>query len=219
MEKFFRPVIFALAIMLTGCFTSCSIDNDDDSSNTKKILTSLERKEQVAAIAGNYQGKIYFTNDTTMQIDSINCNWQVTAPDSMLRMADFPVSVFAMGIRNVEARKVLLNGGVTEFRGTLFPYVNDYVEKGYYTFWMEPVDYVLNFNVDLEGTSHTVKVDFTNQMYAYASTGSTAIFYSVGEYYNHKLLSYILVKDVVVDGMPFDTGWTTYIYGEKSQIP
>ena len=211
MEKFFRPVIFALAIMLTGSFASCSIDNDDDeSTNNKKALTDLQRKEQVAAMTGNYDGHIYFTNDSTMKTDSISCNWQITAIDSTLRMSNFPVSVFAMGVRNTDARKILLNGGVTELRATMFPYVNDYIDKGYYTYWLEPVKYVLDFTTDYQGTSHTVKVNFTNQIYTYS-----AIYYGIGEYFERKMQSYILVKDVAVDGVTYTTGLTTYIYGVK----
>ena len=49
-----------------------------------------------------------------------------------------------------------------------------------------------------------------NSLYNYAS-----IYYSVGEYLNREMVSYILIKDVVFDNQTFTTGWATFIYGKK----
>jgi len=214
MEKFFKPLALAMTLLLAFTITSCSVGDDDDDSSTNS-LSKMQRSEQVANMAGTYSGRIYFSNDTTLSKDSIPCNWELTAADSTLKITNFPVSVFAMGITNANARKILLNGGVKELTGTILPYFNDYIQQGYYTFWFEPKDYQLSFNVDYEGASHAVKVDFTSQMYAYTNNGGPALFYCVGEYYNREIMAYILVKDVVVDGMTLTTGWSSYIYGKK----
>ena len=145
-----------------------------------------------------------------MQTDSISCNWQITPTDSTLRMSNFPVSVLAMGVRSTDARKILLNGGVTEFRAMIIPYFNDIIDKGYYTCWLLPVDYMLNFTIDYQGTSHTVKVDFTDLMFSYNTP-----YYGILEYFDREMQSNILIKDVVVDGTTYTTERITKIYGVK----
>ena len=209
--KKMKWLMACLAIIAT--FTSCLDDKNDDSK--PRTLTQAQIASQLFEMAGDYSGYLYFTNDTTMKRDSIPCAWHVSAPDSAIVIHNFPMSVLANGIRDTLAKNTLLNGESLSLRALLRPYFNDNHEKGYYTYWMLPMNDKLEFSVYRNNTKHDVKVDFTYQMQVNSLYNYASIYYSVGEYLNREMVSYILIKDVVFDNQTFTTGWATFIYGKK----
>lgn len=209
--KKMKWLLACLAILAT--ITSCLDDKNDDSK--PRTLTQTQIASQLFEMSGDYSGYVFFTNDSTMKVDSIPCAWHVSAPDSAIIIHNFPMPLLANGIRDTLARNTLLNGESVSLRALLRPYFNDNYEKGYYTYWMLPINDKLEFSVYRNDIKHDVKVDFTYQMQVNNLYSLASIFYSVGEYMNREMVSYILIKDVVFDNQTFTTGWATFIHGKK----
>ena len=211
MENLKKMMLMLTCLGILVAFSSCLSDDDD---NNVETLTPEQKKSQIFEMGGTYSGFMYFYNDKTLKTDSISCNWHVSVNDSVLTIPYFPVAVFANGINDSIARNRLINGGTQTFKATLHPYYNDNYTKGLYTFWMLADNDKMEFTIDDEGTSHNVKVDLAYQMYVNSYLGNAAL-YSVGQYMQNKMVSYILVKDVVIDNYTYNTAWYTYIYGSK----
>ena len=212
MENLKKMMMLLACMGIVATFTSCLSDDDDDKESN--ILTQAQKSAQVFEMAGSYNGFVYTTNDKTMKADSVSCAWQISASDSSLVIPNFPMAFLANGINDSIAKKSLLNGGNIPLHAMIHPYYNSNHTKGYYTFWTLVNDDKLEFTIDYEGTSHNVKVDFAYQMYVNYALGN-AIVYSVGDYMNNEMESYILIKDVVFDNNTYSTLWPLYIYGKR----
>ncbi len=201
----------AVSLGLTSCF-----GDDDDDKETIHQLTKEERAAQVREMAGNYQGWIYYGDDQTLKTDSAAIFWTVTAPDSTLALNSLPVGIFKQGINDKAIREIFDTPDVVSVRAELQPYVNTSKTPGFYTYWALPKNDVVEFDIFKEDATHHVKVNFAYQMDAYVNTYSTSTFYSVGEYLEGKMLAYLLIKSVVVDGREFTTGRADYFFGSKT---
>ena len=212
MENLKKLMMLLACMGIVATFTSCLDDDDDDKE--ANILTPGQKSAQIFEMAGTYNGFLYTTNDKTLKPDSIACTWYVSANDSVLTIPNFPVEAFANGINDSIAKKSLLEARGLTFKASMHPYYNNNHTKGYYTFWLLVNDDKMEFTVEDEEGSHNVKVGFAYQMYVNAYLGN-AIVYSIGEFMSNQMLSYILIKDVVIDNKTFTTYWPLYIYGKK----
>lgn len=212
MENLKKMMMMLACMGIVATFTSCLSDDDDDNDNN--ILTQAQKSAQIFEMAGTYDGFVYTTNGNTLKVDSVGCTWHISANDSAIVIPNFPVAIFANGINDSIAKNNLINGGTTTLRAVLHPYYNNNHSKGYYTFWQLVDEDKLEFTIDEEEKSHNVKVNFSYQMYVNSVLGNAYI-YSVGQYISNEFLSYILVKDVVFDGVTYSTAWPSYIYGKK----
>lgn len=212
MENLKKMMMLLACLFFLAAFSSCLGDDDNDDNNN--VLTSSQKSAQIYEMAGTYNGHLFTTNDSTMKLDSISCNWRITANDSAVIIPNFPVAVLANGISNMDVKKCLLEGGTTTLKATLHPFYNSDHTKGLYTFWMLVNDDNMAFTIEDNGNSHNVKVEFAYQMYINYSLGN-AFFYSTGKYMTNEILSYILVNKVDFDDKTFTTAWPSYIYGKK----
>jgi hypothetical protein len=214
MKKLFY--LFICTIVASASFTSCLSDDDDDDKNTLSPLTAQQRAEQLAAIQGFYSGQLFFINDTTLLADSVDVDWKVTAPDSTLTVSQVPVKVFSQGIGNSIHRKLLNNSdAMLVLNSNLIPYVNDSEQTGYYTFWSIPTEGKKTFSiVDEEGKGHEVTIEFMQQV-TQASGYGYYTYYAIGQFYDKKFLSYILIKGITVDGSTNSVNRVMYILGNK----
>lgn len=201
--------------LLAGLSLSACL-GDDDNSNTQKDLTDAEKAAQLSAISGNYDGKVFFSNDTTMHIDSLDVTWRITAMDSMLTIHNFPVRILANGIVNNNARSILDTDLREMLRAYIIPYANNYGKEDYYTFWVIPKEGTFSFTVEKDNVEHQVKVVFAQSMTAQSSLQGYGQFYSVGEYLSKEMMSFFLIKDVIIDNVTYTPGLACYIRGEKN---
>ncbi len=206
-------MMMVMCMGIMAAISSCLGDTDDTTNS--RTLTPTQKSTQIYEMAGTYTGHAYFTNDTTMTVDSIACSWSITALDSAIIIPNFPVAILANGIKDNTARAALLNGGYATFNAVLHPYYNDSYANGLYTYWMLPKDNKMEFALYSNDTRHDVKVDLTYQMQATNGWSTSANFYAIGEYINRKMVAYILIKDVVFDNAIYTTGWAVNIYGSK----
>ena len=201
--------------MVITSMTAC-LGNDDDNNNYQiKPLTPTEKAAQMLDMSGEYNGKLYFINDTTFVNDSVNISWSVNAFDSIMTIRNFPVRVLANGISEPITRTLLLSGGEFDMRAMLHPYANNFKTEGHYTFYMLPIDYTASFSIIDGEKTHSGTVTFTSQMTAYSSYAQESIFYATGEYYQRQFAGYLLIKSVSVDDLSYITGRTCMVYGKK----
>ncbi len=215
MENLKKMMVMLICMGIMATITSCL--GDDDNNNTQTVLTASQKSAQIYEMSGNYNGYVYFTNDSTLRTDSSSCVWRLAASDSALVIPNFPVAILANGVNDNVAKKCLLNGGTTTFKGVLHPYYNTNNSKSYYTYWMLVDNDKMEFTIENEGTSHNVTVNYVYQMVANNGINYST-FYSVGDYLNGEMLVYILVKDVIFDNKTFTTGWASYIFGKKQTL-
>ena len=210
MENLKKLMMLLACMGIMATFTSCLSDDDDDEAN---ILTPGQKSAQIFEMGGTYNGFVYTTDDN-LKPDSVACTWHVSASDSVLTIPNFPAKLFTNGINDSIAKKSLLKAEGLTFKASMHPYYNDNHSKGYYTFWLLVDDDKMEFTIEDEGESHNVKVNFAYQMYVNSYLGN-ALVYSVGEYMSNQMLSYILIKDVIIDNKTFTTYWPLYFYGKK----
>lgn len=215
MENLKKMMVMLTCMGILAAFSSCL--DDDDNNNSNNELTPSQKSAQIFEMAGTYNGHLFFYNDTTspMKLDSIACLWHLSANDSVLSIPNFPVAVLANGISDEDTKKCLLDGGTTAFTATLHPYYSDSNNKGIYSFWMLANNDKMEFTINQDGVDHSVKADLAYQMYPNSKFGAIGNFYSVGEYQNNEMISYILVYDVVFDGKSYVTAWPLYTLGKK----
>ena len=206
-------MLMLVCIAFMGAITSCLSDNDNE--DNVYTLTPSQKAAQIFEMGGTFYGHLFFTNDSTLKLDSIPCVWNLSAKDSVLSIPNFPVELFANGIYDNNIKQSLLNGGTVPFNAVVHPYYNNNHTKGYYTFWTLVDDDKMQFTLNNDGTSHDVTVNFAYQMTVYHNWANGATFSSIGEYMDNEFLAYILVKDVIFDGKTCKTTWPSYIYGKK----
>lgn len=213
-----KKVFYLMLCMIIGlCATSCLSDDGNDNNNYAP-LTQEQKAAQIKAMSGLYNGWIYYINDTTNMNDSTSISWEVTPNDSALTIFNFPVKILANGISRVsDSRKILMEGGTESVSAILHPYANTSNTSGLYTFWFFPRDFKMEFTTEYEGKDYDVSVEFTDEMSAYTTDWtSSSRFYAYGEYYESKMMGYLLIKSVKVGENSFTTGRATLVYGKKT---
>ena len=212
-----KKVFYLMLCMIVGlCATSCLSDDGNDNNNYAP-LTHEQKAVQIKEMAGIYGGWIYYINDTTNAIDSTAISWELTARDSMMTIVNFPVKVLANGIsKTSDAHKILMDGSSVQVSSILHPYANTIDQSGYYTFWFFPRDFKIEFTTEHEGKDYDVTVEFTDEMSAYTTDwSSSSRFYAYGQYYEKKLLAYLLIKSVKVGENNYITSRAMEIFGSK----
>lgn len=208
-----KITLFMLCLLAGLSLTACL--GDDDNSNAPKVLTDAEKAAQLSAISGDYEGQVFFSNDTIMRTDSLEVSWRITAMDSMLTIRNFPVRILANGIVNTEARSILNTDSREMLHAYIIPYANNYGTEGHYTFLIIPKEGTFSFTVEKDEVEHQVKVVFAQSMTAQSSLQGYGLFYSVGEYLSKEMMAFFLIKDVVIDNVTYTPGLACYIRGEK----
>ncbi len=202
-------LLMVCACVLGTTFTSCLSDDDDD-TNVTKALTKEEIAAQRSAMRGAYEGYIHFINDTTMKEDSILTNW--TIADSTLRVV-VPVKLFCNGVNDKTARNLMLTSEESvEVSGYVYPYNSMYNDnKDTYLFTFFPENGKKEFTINKDDAPHKVTVTFATQLNIY----NMGTFSSIGQYYKGKMISYILLYSIVVDGVTYYCNSPMYFIGDK----
>ncbi len=208
-------------LMLTLCMTVVGLSmtsclSDDDNKNTIKTLTPAEKSAMMANMAGLYNGHLFFVNDSA-RVDSVEVSCSVSAPDSVFTVYDFPYEILSCGVSTESVRNVLSIAGDGIFRDVLHFYVNNVDLQDYYTFWAIPnsENELQKTFTDSDEKQHSIKVKFSNQVTNTTPYGMTAIYYPIGEYRANKILVYILLGEIEVDGITTTLNRVIYFYGNK----
>ena len=114
-------------------------------------------------------------------------------------------------------RNVLSIAGDGIFRDVLHFYVNNVDLQDYYTFWAIPnsENELQKTFTDSDEKQHSIKVKFSNQVTNTTPYGMTAVYYPIGEYRANKILVYILLGEIEVDGITTTLNRVIYFYGNK----
>ena len=211
-------------LMLTLCMavmgfsmTSCLFDDDDNNNNNNTVqpLTPAQKTAMIAEMAGDYDGYIYFTNDSS-RTDSVKVRASVTAADSVFAIYDFPYRVLSQGITNTTMHELIDKAGESVFREVLRFYANSMGLDKLYTFWALPQsEDQLSHKFTIDGKEHDIRVTFSGQINTLNYYGITNIYYPCGEFYQKELLVYILVSEIRVDDMVWNLNRVFYYYGKK----
>ena len=211
--RFFTMLMLCVAAM-GFTMTSCLSDTDDD-SNKVKPLTPADKAAMIAEMAGEYNGYIYFVNDSS-RMDSILVHSAVTASDSLFTIYDFPYKALTPGIADETLRDIITNAGEGIFKDVLQFYANTSKDKGFYTFMALPLtadQLERTFNYD--GKEHTIKLKYAAQIANYNIYGASSIYYPCGEFYKNEMIVYILFNTIEVDGDVRTLNRVLYYYGKK----
>lgn len=197
--KELRTMMMCLLCMAIATFALTSCLSDDDDDEVTAVLTPAEKTQQINAMEGFYNGHVYFDNDTTHAMDSVATTWYVTAADSVLSIPAFPVSCLANSVSHSTAKAVLKAAPDQHFNAVLHPFWNINKDGGYYTFMTVPKENSLSFQVELEGKTHQVMLNYATSMNAYNSYGQQVVVYTSGAFSQPKISAYVLVKDISID--------------------
>lgn len=177
--------LLILGLMLSVSMVSCLNDDDDN-----KGLSDNEKKNCVAKMSGNYQGKIYYFDkniDKTQypkQTDSIeDVTVRFSYPESAFIIEDFPVKLFFKQIKNHDDLKAAAEEyGQTDLKVVYVPYATQDSYK-YIAYYNQPQ--TVSMKLKYGNLDHEVKVAF--------------MLNSFGEWYNKKAHLQLVEGAVYVD--------------------
>ena len=208
-------------LMLTLCMAVMGLSmasclSDDDNKTTIKTLSPAEKSAMMANMAGLYSGQLFFMNDSA-RVDSVEVSCSVSAADSVFTVYDFPYEILTCGISSESVRNVLSIAGDGIFRDVLHFYVNNVDLQDYYTFRAIPnsENELQKTFTDSDEKQHSIRVKFSNQVTNVTPYGMTAVYYPIGEYRANKILVYILLGEIDVDGTKLTLNRVIYFYGKK----
>jgi len=187
--KMLRNCVQLLFIgLIATAVSSCLSDNDDNNNNEYQI-SQAEYGVLLGQMSGQYNGKLYFYNDTIKQYDrtdSVFVNEQVSG------VGDSTVIVPAVPTRVLS--RLIPNGRYDNMRTALEEMEDQQITAKFYLsqkssgggvyFIVYPR--TLNINVEYDGATHLVEYIF------YGGT--------VGQYYNNKISIPIYLYGIRVDG-------------------
>ena len=210
--RFFTMLMLFVAAM-GFTMTSCLSDNDDD--NKSKALTPAQKAAMMAEMAGDYNGYIYFVNDSS-RLDSILVHSSLNASDSLFTIYDFPYRALTPGIADENLRDIITNAGEGIFKDVLQLYSNTSTDKGFYTFLALPLTAdQLERTFHYDGKEHVIKLNYASQITNYSIYGATQVYYPMGEFYKNEIIVYILFNTIEVDGDNRTLNRVLYYYGKK----
>ena len=214
-----KNLLMLLLCTLAGITLTSCLSNDDDDKNTITPLTPQQKVAQLTDMAGNYTGQVFFANDSTQLIDSINgVNWHVVAGDSTLFIDNIPMKVVGQGLPDTDLKKELIKSERTiPVDGNISLYVNENNSKGYYTFWAIPKGYKTQFQFEFGGKAHDVVLEFAYQMTtSLSSYYSTSTYYATGEYYDSQMVVFCLLRNVKCDGSSYTINRVFVVKGKRN---
>ena len=185
----------AVSMLVASAVISC---NSDEETYVYVPLTQQEKATQINAMQGTYAGLLYYglTNYTGMT-DSVAVNWSVQASDSTLSIQDFPMKVFSKYVSNADLRTALENDSTHTLTANLVLY-RPYGTVGtlsYSSFVVVPTsstDYAVTLPIAFGEDQKNVTFNFTGQYGNY--------YYSEGQYANDKMIFYLILQSISIEG-------------------
>lgn len=207
---------FAMIITIVAFTMSSCLKDDDNNNNTARTLTPLEKATSLLEAQGPYEGWLYYL-DKTAQKDSVTVNWTITASDSTLTVANFPIQAFSNSVNtDTITANILKKAPTKELKFTLHAYYNTEFDQKYYTYSMLPTLSEETMTLDNgEGKSDVISFKYASYLTSYTVYGQPYYTYPICEYYHDKSQGYILIYELTVNNKPFSVNKVYYFYGTK----
>lgn len=192
---------------LSAVLLMSSCLSDEDEPTGLKELTPAEKQAAIQNAQGTYSGKIFFYNpisESTEQTDSMEINWRVTESDSVFYTNEFPLSIFANYMEDMDVKNILQAAGKAEFQTTIHPYMKENLEKyTYYIFSMERNNSI-SATMEYAGNVHVIAVKFANSVVFYDSNGNPNTYSPFVESWQSKQAVRLYLESITVDGKTTD---------------
>ncbi len=162
-----RKTLLVLFCCMTAMgLTSCFYDSDDDTHE----ITPQEIGQCLAAVKGNYTGKLLFEihnpNDPKDHLDTLDIAWSVTA-DTMVNVNEFPQAVILDRIKDPQLKEAMEQAAPGQLKARLAFYQANPI-----SFLVYPASVI--YNIEYDGATHKATLAFwINTSYSYGLYDTT----------------------------------------------
>ena len=199
MKTFKFYSIMLLGMFAAATFTSC-VDDDDDTPTATILETPEQKANALSAIAGMYNGTLYYYNPTaTQNTGTIAFTWTISS-DGTFAANHFPASILANYTTNAQEKAILGQLDSKKITGKVEPYATftTYFQASFLPDNTEN-EWTVTLEDGEEATTHTVSLTLT-QSYSYNSLSNYSTF--AFETTSRTLQGSILLDKMTIDGKP-----------------
>lgn len=209
--KLFSTLLLGMFALTT--LTSCLGDDDDNGTSVTIIDTEGQRANALSAMAGTYNGSLYYDYDAVAHAFTKNTvlSWTINS-DGTFTANNFPMSIFASYTGNIQEKDILTAVGNQKITAKITPNAS---LSNIYRSSFEPSSTAYEYKVKLNESDeleHTVVISLAKNI-----TTSQGTAYSLVDYEttNRLMVADVLVDKIVIDGQIHDIKSIVRFYGTR----